>query len=72
MTDPFRNYDSWLEKPYQNAENEAAKHEAMLDWLEENYPSYAALCQIEGENGDIQAAIDAARESIEEWAWEQR
>lgn len=39
--------------------------EKIIDWLKKHYPSYAALCEIEGEDKEIQAAIDSARERIE-------
>lgn len=33
MRDPFANYDSWLERPYQDAIEQS---EAFVDWCEEH------------------------------------
>ena len=46
-------------------------YEQMVEWLKEKYPSYVALCKIDGENSEIQRIIDAAIEAVEEWAMKQ-
>jgi hypothetical protein len=56
MRDPFTNYDSWLEQPYQDAYEAADRAE----WVREHSTYATACCGAEVEYADVTVAVGGA------------
>lgn len=75
MPDPFRNYDAWLEAPFQRAQNVAAsEQEAFEAWCETNerdqaepdaWEDFVEAMEAEDEDRALQAAEERAERQLD-------